>query len=320
MSQYPLLQGEPASWPDDERDEEGGEFPMLAAGSGGRAEVAEDVKFIDRDELRIQIDETWFDKETKLKDLQDICKVLRRLQRYKHQEEEKLAYYEVAQRLFAENRREAVPLKTPKLLNRHEQELHQLTHPPFQPWCQQCVATRSKEDPRTKEDQGDRKDRGRPVISFDYGFTYTSGMPEDRQWGTALYVAESESKATLCIPVQAKGSASLKQVTEELTRFSMQVCNTQPIIFQSDGERATRQILRAIQHARTTLGMTTEIRTTSRDQHASNGQAERTVQSVRKLANTLRQFAEEKTGVKLTGDMHCYPWSFRHAAWLMLRY
>ena len=60
--------------------------------------------------------------------------------------------------------------------------------------------------------------------------------------------------------------------------------------------------------------------TTSRDQHASNGQAERTVQSVRKLANTLRQYAEEKSGVKITGDMHCYPWSFRHAAWLMLRY
>ena len=161
VSQYPLLQGEPSSWPDDERDEEGGEFPMLAAGSGGRAEIAEDVQFVDPDEMRVQIDDVWFDKETKLKDLQDICKqlglatsgskikVLRRLQRYKHQEEEKLAY-EVAQRLFSESRREAVPLKTPKLPSRHEQELHQLTRLPFQPWCQQCVATRSKEDPRTK--------------------------------------------------------------------------------------------------------------------------------------------------------------------------
>ncbi|CAK9026497.1 unnamed protein product [Durusdinium trenchii] len=138
VSQYPLLQGEPSSWPDDERDEEGGEFPMLAAGSGGRAEIAEDVQFVDPDEMRVQIDDVWFDKETKLKDLQDICKqlglatsgskikVLRRLQRYKHQEEEKLAY-EVAQRLFSESRREAVPLKTPKLPSRHEQELHQLT-------------------------------------------------------------------------------------------------------------------------------------------------------------------------------------------------
>ena len=76
VSHYPLLQGEPSSWPDDERDEEGGEFPMLAAGSGGRAEIAEDVQFVDPEELRVQIDDLWFDKDTKLKDLQDICKRL----------------------------------------------------------------------------------------------------------------------------------------------------------------------------------------------------------------------------------------------------
>ena len=41
---------------------------------------------------------------------------------------------------------------------------------------------------------------------------------------------------------------------------------------------------------------------------------------MRKLANTLRAFAEEKAGVKLTGVMRAYPWSFRHAAWLLTRY
>ena len=111
--------------------------------------------------------------------------------------------------------------------------------------------------------------------------------------GTALYVAESETKAVVCIPVAAKGSVSLKQVSEEVTRFSMQVGGGQPMIFQADGERSTRQILRAIQHARASLGLSSEIRTTSRDQRQSNGQAERTVQSVRKLANTLRAFAFE---------------------------
>ena len=49
---------------------------MLAAGSGGRAEILEDVEFVDPDELKVQIDETWFDKETKLKALQEICKQL----------------------------------------------------------------------------------------------------------------------------------------------------------------------------------------------------------------------------------------------------
>lgn len=34
----------------------------------------------------------------------------------------------------------------------------------------------------------------------------------------------------------------------------------------------------------------------------------------------MRSFAEEKTGIKITGDMRCYPWSFRHAEWSMVRY
>ena len=194
VSQYPLLNGEPASWPEDEQeDQEGGEIPWLAAGGGERPEIAEDVHFVDPDELEVSIDELTFNKDNKLKDLQDMCrklglptsgskvKVLRRLQQYKHHEEEKIAY-EIAQRLYSEQRREAIPVKTPKLPTKHEQELHQLTHLPFQAWCQQCVATRAKEDVRTDADTADRKDRGRNVISFDYGYTYTSGAAEEKQW------------------------------------------------------------------------------------------------------------------------------------------
>ena len=68
------------------------------------------------------------------------------------------------------------------------------------------------------------------------------------------------------------------------------------------------------------LGLHTEVRTTGVDQRQSNGQAERTVQSVRKLANCLRGFAEAKAGAKIRGGSHVYPWSFRHAAWLMTRF
>ena len=43
ISQYPLLDGEVASWPDDDEDEvEGGEIPVLAAEGGAPAEMRED--------------------------------------------------------------------------------------------------------------------------------------------------------------------------------------------------------------------------------------------------------------------------------------
>ena len=227
----------------------------------------------------VQVDEQVFTKDNKLKELQEVCKklglpssgskvkVLRRLRQRKHHQEEQMAF-EIAQRLYSESRREAVPLKTPKLPTRHEQDLHNLAHIPFLAWCQTCVATRAKKDARPASEQSDKKDRGRSIIGFDYGFTFAAGQPEEKQFGTAVYVAESETKAVMCIPVLAKGSASLKQVTEEIIRFSLQVSNAQPVIFQSDGESSIE-------------------RSTRRDQHASNSQAERAVQSVRKLANTL---------------------------------
>ena len=168
-------------------------------------------------QMNVEIDDIKYTKDNKLKELQSACqklglptsgskiKVLPRLQQYKYKQEERVAF-EVAQRLYSEARREAIPVPTPKLPSRHEQELHQLTHIPHQPWCQTCIATRAKEDARRETDSSDREDRGRSIISFDFGYTYTRGIEEEKQLGTALYVAESETKAVLCIPVAAKGS------------------------------------------------------------------------------------------------------------------
>ena len=133
-------------------------------------------------------------------------------------------------------------------------------------------------------------------------------------------MAESETKAVLAVPVLGKGSISLKQVTEEIVRFTMATSSGQSVILQADGERSTRQILRAVQHCRAQLGLSTEIRVTGKGQHASNGQAERTVQTVRKMANCLRNQAETKASAQIRGSSDLYPWSFRHAAWLVTRY
>ena len=227
---------------------------------------------------------------------------------------------EVSRKMYEENKHEAIALPVPKLPSKMEQEMHNLTHIPFAPWCQCCVATRAKEDARREEERGDATDRGKPIISFDYGFTFMADEEEEKQFGTCLYVAESETKAVLAIPVLAKGTVSLKQVTEEIVRFSLSTCGGQSIILMADGERATKQILRAVQHCRAAIGLNTEIRATGKAQHASNGQAERTVQTVRKMANCLRVFAEAKAGAKIRGSSHLYPWSFRHAAWLVTRY
>ena len=332
VSQYPLIGDDFAAWPDEDEEREGGEMAGLAAGSIP-APILEplDLEVGDEDEAQVVIDEQVLTMETKVKELKEWCtklglatsgsktKILNRLRAYKANEERKIAL-ELAKKLYAEDERRPVAISVPKLPTRAEQDLHFLTHLPYAAWCAYCVAHRGKEDARKSEERSDKKDRGLSVISFDYGFTTTEGEDEERQFGTMLCVTESETKAILCVPVVGKGSVSLKQVTEEIVRFSMATSAGQSVIFQSDGERSTRQILRAVQHCRAQLGLHSEIRVTGRDQHASNGQAERAIQSVRRTAGSLRAFAEHKAQVKIQGSSHVFPWSFKHAAWLISRF
>ena len=126
-------------------------------------------------------------------------------------------------------------------------------------------------------------------------------------------MAASETEAIHVVPVPTKGTASLKTVTEEVIKFSLENNSMDP-------ERAIRQILRSAQQVRAVMGLSSEVRMTGTNQHSSNGQAERAVQNVRRLANCLRSFAETRARVNILGNMHVYPWSFRYAAFLLNRF
>ena len=81
-----------------------------------------------------------------------------------------------------------------------------------------------------------------------------------------------------------------------------------------------QQILRSVQQVRAVMGLQCEIRLTGSGQHASNGQVERAVQTMRKLANCLRSYAEGRAFIKIMRNLHMYPWSFRYASFLINRF
>ena len=167
---------------------------------------------------------------------------------------------------------------------------------------------------------------------MDFCYTYTDedqrgdepsvGKVQERQdqYRTVLILTSSETKAVHAVPVPSKGTASLKTVTEEVTRFALENSAYDQCIFQADPERATRQILRSVQQVRSIMGLKTEIRMTGTGQHQSNGQVERAVQTVRRLANCLRTFAEDRARLRILGSFHLYPWSFRYVAFLINRF
>ena len=182
------------------------------------------------------------------------------------------------------------------------------------------------------QDRDDHPGLYSKLLQLDFFFTYTGedrrldDKPPDKvaersdQFGTCLIMASSETKAIHVVPVPSKGTASLKTVTEEVIRFSLENSSRDPCVFQGDSERAMRQILRTVQQVRSVMGLPCEIRLTGSGQHESNGQAERGVQTIRKLANRLRSFAESKAYIQIAGNFHMLPWSFRYASFLVNRF
>ncbi|CAE6969495.1 RE2, partial [Symbiodinium sp. CCMP2456] len=64
-----------------------------------------------------------------------------------------------------------------------QQELHNITHHPFQPWCEACVVGRSKQSPHrsAEKDQGQEvkeETRATPTIQIDYAYTFTKQKHE----------------------------------------------------------------------------------------------------------------------------------------------
>ena len=82
------------------------------------------------------------------------------------------------------------------------QEKHALTHVPYQPWCESCVAFRARQDRHIREDITKRADT--PTVSFDLFFTRANeaDLPDpavDTLLG--LVMVDSKTGYVGCVPV-----------------------------------------------------------------------------------------------------------------------
>ena len=72
-------------------------------------------------------------------------------------------------------REAAIPISDPRDPTNTEKEVHELTHLPPQPWCEQCVRGRGTENPH-KRGTFERAESTLLVIAFDFCFIKTSGI------------------------------------------------------------------------------------------------------------------------------------------------
>ena len=192
-----------------------------------------------------------------------------------------------------------------------------------------------------------------PVIQLDYGYSFTKlrgemgddesrpgdnqGQPGDRegqvvnggegeqpeetvdvrdQYGLCLLGAESTIGWIAAVPVLEKGASSLKRVTEQLVRLSMQVCPGGTVVVKSDTEPSAKQVVNAVCACRSKLGLKTETRWISKASHGSNGQIEKGLSTIRRNALTLKAFVEDRVKRRIEGHYHTYSWFLPHAAFL----
>ena len=137
------------------------------------------------------------------------------------------------QRMKADEGEEAKGQSVPRMPSKAERQVHELTHFPYQPWCQHCIVGRGRDDYYLSAKPASRQETKAemPVISMDFCFSRGDDemdveMKEDLRiyqgdlrGGTCLVVTDDWLHAVLYVPIPGKGRAHLKFMAEQAMRF-----------------------------------------------------------------------------------------------------
>ncbi|CAE7245208.1 GIP [Symbiodinium sp. CCMP2592] len=142
-------------------------------------------------------------QKSSLKELQALCREYRvKTTGSKKQLLKRLATAVREERLSTQHKEQrehhqAYHLAPPQEPTEEERAYHNLTHLPYQPWCPHCVAMKAREDNHKKglSKPSSSTDSAKPVISFDFCYTSTTGSEEPP--AVTLVAVDSWSKAVL---------------------------------------------------------------------------------------------------------------------------
>ena len=217
---------------------------------------------------------------------------------------------------------QVAPLMRPrhKKPEQEEVDLHNLTHLPFAPWCEHCVATRAKENAHKKSElvRDPTEEPSKSTVAFDFAYTATSTSEAPSL--VTLVACDSWSKTFCTVPVERRGGAgSLRQMAEALVAMTTQLGYSE-VNLKGDNEGVCQALKQAVQRMRGSLGLATTLVESVPFDHESNGLAERAVQTARRHCNTLMDELRSKTGLTLSHDHPMMSWAMRHSSWLLNRF
>ena len=180
--------------------------------------------------------------------------------------------------------------------------LHNLTHCPYQSWCEVCVASKGKSDHYHRE-APQPMDGDVARIQMDF-------MSE----GT--FVDEPRARATVLMVIcKDDGNLSATEVRSKTDEYGVDMVlrflsTYESIEIKTDGEPSIVEIARRVQARRdktTTLA------------HTSVGHQEMELWSVRMLRAYYLD-VQERMKVRIIPGTQLFPWMLRHSVWTVVRY
>ena len=306
------------------------EPPMAAEG-----ELAPQDRAVDApDDGSIMVDGVKLTQDTPLRVIRTACEALglskkgskkecmKRLQR-QIATQEIFASHTAESRIRAEGSRDPVPQKRPIAPSPEQVAKHDLTHEPYEEWCEICVSHRGRQD---RHPAADITHTEHSTVSFDFGFaTRTATMEAEAGEASKVAFLACHDKHTGligAIPSPGKGGKHFTYLVTELTRFVVSTGHRE-LALRCDNEPATLAIFEACRKTCRSLGIKIHDETVPVGSHQSNGAAERVVELVRSHANMLVNQLERNCGSdkQIFGCLHpVYSWALAHGAWIHNRY
>ena len=194
------------------------------------------------------------------------------------------------------------------------QDLHRLTHTPYQPWCDSCVAHRARAD-RHPHDFSSKKGSC-PTISFDYFYTKAGEDSQDPDALVALVLCDSKTGYLGCVPMNSKNQFDL--ATKEVIAFC-QTLGYNDVMLRCDNEPTVLQLQRLVVQSRQQMGLRTQTCTPSTYQH-DNALAENAIQRIRGLAGSIMHRLQLKLAATVSSSHALWSWCMRHVAWVLNRF
>ena len=190
--------------------------------------------------------------------------------------------------------------------------LHNLTHCPYQSWCEVCVASKGRSDHYHRE-APQPMDGDIARIQMDFMFVGAEGT----------FVDEPRAKATVLMVIcKDDGNLSATEVRSKTDEYGVEMVirflsTYESVEIKTDGEPSIVEVARRVQARRDKM---TTLAQTSVGGHQEIGAVERANGTVQAQLRAYFLDVQNRMKVRIIPGTLLFPWMLRHSVWTVVRY